>query len=386
MTSTITIVLIYSAFITLGLPDGLMGVAWPSFRAYFNVPIDAVGLLSIFGTAGYFISSFFSGKLVEKLRVSGVLAVSCFLTGLVLLFYTVSPAWIYIVIAVFFGGLGGGAIDAGLNLYTAQNLSRRHMQWIHACWGLGITFGPFIMTFGLEKFHSWKPGYAFVGIIQVLLALIFLVSARSMQKSAPEKEREKNHAAILSTLSIPRSWLNMSLFFIQSGIELTLGLWAYTILTESRGVEPVTAGVLTGSFWGIFTTGRFLAGFYAKKINLKTLIYAGLFMALAGVLLLLQPAVKFLSLAGFVFTGFALAPVFPSLMSGTEKRMGKKHAANMVGMQMSAAALGSALMPALAGIIAKKFSPAAIPVYLLCGIITLISVFAIAGIKPPKGR
>lgn len=383
MPSLLLLILIYSAFIALGLPDGLLGVAWPSMRLYFGVPLEAVGLLSITGTAGYLISSFFSGRLVSRFGVMAVLSASCLLTGFVLLFYTVSPSWWLVVFAVFLSGLGGGAIDSGLNLYTARNLGTRHMQWIHACWGLGITAGPFIMTAGINILHSWKPGYVITGAIQVCIAVLFFAYAFYKREAKKSSDEKTPAAGIIKTLSMPKAWGNMALFFTQSGIEITLGLWGYTVLTETRGIEPVVAGIITGSFWGFFTFGRILAGFYTKHIGQNLLVILSLCLALAGAAMLWQSRFNILCLAGFVFTGFAFAPVFPAMMSGTAGRMGKKHAGNMVGMQMSSAALGSAVLPAAAGVLAGRFSPGLVPVFLFFLLVVMIVLFAVFMRKKP---
>jgi fucose permease len=377
MPSLAVLLLVYSAFIALGLPDSLIGVAWPSMRAYFNVPLDALGLLPLTGTIGYFIASFFSGRLTQKMKVPGLLSASCALTGLVLLFYTISPSWWYIVATGFLSGLGAGAIDAGLNLYTAQNLSRRHMQWLHACWGIGTTAGPLIMTAGLGVFNSWKPGYVAVGTLQIALAVCFAFAIKGWKEKSKSNgsadKREKQSA--LASLSNPAVLLSMLFFFLYSGVELALGMWGYTILTESRGISTVIAGVLAGSYWGLFTAGRILAGFYTKHVKTHLLVFTSLSLGLAGAIMLWLNISQALSLAGFVLTGFAIAPVFPSMVSATKDRVGLKHEANAIGMQMSAAALGSALLPGLEGILARRFSPEAIVVFLMILFVLMIILY-----------
>ena len=377
------LLLAYIAFISLGLPDGLLGVAWPSIRANFGLPLDALGLLLIASTSGYLTSSFFSGALMKKLGVGGLLAVSCFFTGASLLGYTLAPGYWLIVFLGIFAGLGAGAIDAGINTYIASEHSEGLMQWLHASFGVGITLGPIIMTVGLNIFESWRWGYVVVGAAQVTLALIFGLS-RHLWKRGNQAAEEAASAdrklmdfqtPMTETMRQPRVWLSVALFFLYTGVELTLGVWAYSLLTEGRGIAPQVAGLVAGSYWGMFTVGRILAGLYTHRVKTETIVRFSLVGALIGAALVWWNPSDVVSLIGIALTGFAVAPIFPGLMSGTGARVGNQHAANTIGMQISGAGLGGMALPSLAGVLADSISLEVIPVYLSAAIALLLVLY-----------
>jgi fucose permease len=371
----------YCAFISLGLPDGLLGVAWPSVRAEFHLPIDALGMLFIAMTVGYLISSFFSGRIMARLKAGGMLAASCALSGAVLLGFCAAPSWYVIVLLGVFLGFGAGAIDAGLNTYAALNFRKGQMQWLHAAYGIGVTLGPLIMTAGLKYFNSWKPGYIFTGIFQLILAVCFLLSIPVWNRNpgaAGQKVREgsnfnKDMLEDLRNIDVLKS---LVMFFLYTGAEAMLGLWAYTVLTESRAVVPAIAGLWVGSYWGAFTAGRIIAGFFSKNLDVHVLVLSCLSAALCGSLLLWLNISVVLSLLGIALTGIAIAPVFPALVSATMSRVGERSAGNAVGMQMSAAALGAAIIPASAGVLARRFTPEAITVFLVVLFVVLIVLYS----------
>ena len=374
------VALAFIAFISLGLPDGLMGVAWPTLRAEFNQPLDSLGYMLVAAMAGYMTSSFISGKIMARLGVGGLLAASCAVTGLSLLGYTVAPAWPVMVGLAVFAGLGGGAIDAGINTYVAAHFKESLMQWLHASFGVGITLGPIIMTVGLKNTGMWRTGYWVVGTAQVLLAVCFALTAsrwRNGGTAAVEGERKLTdyRTPMRQTLREPRAWLSILLFFLYTGMEVILGNWAYSLLTESRGIAAQAAGFWTGSYWFTFTVGRVLAGLYANRIGGRKLVAGSLLLALAGSLLLWWNPSDTVSLIGVAVVGFAIAPVFPALVSLTSDRVGAKHAANTIGMQISAAGLGGAVISSLAGVLARRISLEIIPVYLSSVAAVLLAIF-----------
>ena len=374
------VALAFIAFISLGLPDGLMGVALPTLRAEFNQPLDSLGYMLVAAMAGYMTSSFISGKIMARLGVGGLLAASCAVTGLSLLGYTVAPAWPVMVGLAVFAGLGGGAIDAGINTYVAAHFKESLMQWLHASFGVGITLGPIIMTVGLKNTGMWRTGYWVVGTAQVLLAVCFALTAsrwRNGGTAAVEGERKLTdyRTPMRQTLREPRAWLSILLFFLYTGMEVILGNWAYSLLTESRGIAAQAAGFWTGSYWFTFTVGRVLAGLYANRIGGRKLVAGSLLLALAGSLLLWWNPSDTVSLIGVAVVGFAIAPVFPALVSLTSDRVGAKHAANTIGMQISAAGLGGAVISSLAGVLARRISLEIIPVYLSGVAAILLTIF-----------
>ena len=368
----------FIAFISLGMPDGLLGVAWPGIRSHFHLPLDALGLVLVFGTGGYMLSSFFSGVLTRRLGIGGLLSLSCAATASALCVYAVTPVWWLFVTFAAVGGLGAGAIDAGINTYVAQRHSAKTMQWLHASFGVGITLGPIIMTLGISLSSRWQVGYVVVSAAQGILALLFFVT-RGLWKGIAVSSEEKHHrgheASLGETLRKIPALLSMLMFFIYTGVELGIGLWAYSLLTESRGVDPQLAGLLTGSYWAMFTLGRVLAGWYTSKIDVRKLIYISVSLALLGVLLLLVNAGQLPTILGIALAGFAVAPIFPGLVSDTGTRVGLRHQANTIGMQIAAAGLGAAVVPSIAGVFARVYGLEVIPLYLLGSLVLLLLSF-----------
>jgi fucose permease len=365
------IILAYIAFIALGMPDGLLGVAWPSIRGGFSIPLDAMGLLLIMSTTGYLVSSFSSGKIIAWLGVGRVLVLSCALTGMALIGYTLVPEWWMMVLLGIAAGLGAGAIDAGLNTYVATHFGEGLMQWLHASYGIGVTLGPIIMTFALTTQNSWRLGYRIVGGFQILLAVCFILTLPLwMQNDKPAATGQPQKLTdfktpLLETLQHPQVWLSMLLFFLYTGAEVSLGAWSYTLLTEARGIPTRSAGLWAGSYWGMFTIGRVLAGVYAKRIGVSKLVFGSLAGALTGALLLWWNPVEWVNLLAVALIGFSIAPVFPALISGTSQRVGARFAANTIGMQMAAGGLGGALITGLLGVLARRVSLEVIPIYLI---------------------
>ena len=368
------ILLIFVAFIALGMPDGLLGVGWPSIRASFNVPIDALGALLFVSMIGYLTTSFLSGELTRRWGVGRLLVVSCALTGAGLIGYTLVPQWWMMVALGLAAGMGAGGIDSSLNAYVARHYSAGLMQWLHASYGVGITAGPLIMTAALTNFQNWRLGYLLVGAVQLVLAVTFWITLPIWQQnnSAPvetpaEPQPEVN---LGQTLKRHRVWLSMLLFFFYVGSEVTMGTWVYSLLTEGRGVDPQLAGYFAGSYWFTFTVGRILAGLVTRKINIQSLVKVCIIAAiLAGVILGLNLS-TWVNLAAVAVIGFAFAPIFPGLISGTPGRVGQQHSNNTIGMQTAAGSLGGTALTSLVGVLARSYGlevvPAAMVAFLAC--------------------
>ena len=381
------IVLAYIAFISLGMPDGLFGVAWPSIRETFSLRLDSVGAFFFAGTTGYMLSSFFSGKIISRLGVGGTLAGSCALTASALLGYTLVPSWWMMVSLAVASGLGAGAIDAGLNTYVASHFGEGLMQWLHASFGFGVTLGPIIMTAGLTMFNTWRLGYRVVGTAQLLLATSFLLTMHMWRDNvvpqAAEQERRLTdyRTPFRETLQQPVVWLNLLLFFLYTGAEFSFGSWTYSLLTLSRHVPVEIAGLWAGSYWATFTIGRIMAGFLTHRFGMPNLLNAGFLLASGGSVLLWWNPFPQASIIAVSVIGFAVAPIFPGLVSGTSARVGEHHAANTIGMQIAAAGLGAAVVPSLAGVLAQNFSLEAIPVY-LAAVFLVLTVIYLATARP----
>lgn len=378
------ILLAFVAFIALGLPDGLLGVGWPSIRANFSVPLDAIGLFLAASVAGYTTASFLSGILLARMGVGRMLATSCFLTGVALLGYTLVPQWWMMVLLGVFAGLGAGAIDAGLNTYVAANFGEGLMQWLHASWGVGITIGPLLMTLGLSVLNTWRFGYRAVGIFQIALAACFVLTLGMWRLNGEtsggesEKRLTDYKTPMGETLRQPRAWLSVLLFFLYVGAEGGLGTWTYTLLTESRGVKETLAGFFAGSYWFTFTIGRIVAGVVAARLGIHRLVLGGIVGALLGAGLLIWNPSEIANVVAVAVIGLSIAPIFPGMMSGTRRRVSDYHAANTIGMQMAATGVGMAAIPALMGALARQFSLEVIPVCLLAVYAGLLAAYMLA--------
>ena len=383
------ILLAFIAFVALGMPDGLLGVGWPSIRAGFSIPLDAIGLFLAASVAGYMTSSFMSGFLLSRVGVGRVLAASCFLTGLALIGYTLVPQWWMMVTLSVFAGLGAGAIDAGLNTYMAAHFGEGLMQWLHASWGVGITSGPVIMTLGLAAYNTWRFGYRVVGGFQIALAAGFVLTLAMWSQSNAEsgslaaKRLTDYKTPMGETLRQPQVWLSVVLFFLYVGAESSLGIWTYTLLTESRGVDQMLAGFFAGSYWLTFTIGRIAAGLVARRVGVNKLVLGGLAGALLGAGLLIWNPSANANVLAVALIGLSIAPIFPAMMSGTRRRVGDHYAANTIGMQMAATGLGSAVIPSLMGVLARQISLEVIPVCLLA-VYAGLSGFYLLAVRPRK--
>ena len=359
----------YLGFVSLGLPDGLLGVGWPSIRGTFGLPLDALGGLLLTFTAGYLVSSFSSGRILARIGVGALLALSCLATAASLLGYALAPAWWVMVAFGALSGFGGGAIDAGLNTYVATHHGARTLNWLHASFGVGAMLGPLLMTGLLGAGFGWQWGYAIVGSAQLLLALCFGQtrgwwttpgSARAVSSTAPSRPTSST-----DTLRLPLAWLGIALFFLYTGLEVAAGQWAFSLFTEARTVPPTTAGLWVGVYWGSLTVGRVLFGLVVGVAPLGALLRACLIATVVGAALLWLDLAALLSFLGLALIGLAIAPIFPSLIAATPARLGEAHAANAVGFQIAAAVLGGAVVPAGIGVLAERAGLEVIPPSLL---------------------
>lgn len=347
------LVIAYIGFISLGLPDAVTGVAWPTIREWFRLPQVAFSSISVALGTGYFLSSFFAGQLTQRLGIGLLLTLSSLLVALAM-FGNASAPWFAVFLAcIFCWGLGSGAIDAGLNHYAASHFSPVHMNWLHACYSLGATMGPFVMTAALTYADSWRLGYAIVGSIVFALMLVFAVTLRWWDAGSTTKETvHESPVSMAETLRRPLVWLQIATFALYTGLEFMVGGWTFTLLKESRGVPEGTAGVLVGVYFGSIGAGRVFLGGLTNWIGVDRMLRACTMAAVVGTLLFAFAPMP-VSIAGLVLLGVGLAPIFPGLMSRTPARLGANHAVHAVGFQVSAATIGGATMPAIAGFLAQ---------------------------------
>jgi fucose permease len=350
------------AFISLGLPDGLLGVAWPSIRAFFGLELDRLGALLILTTVGYVTSSFSSGRLLQRMNLGAVLAASCALTGAGLFGYANAASWSMMLSLGIVLGLGAGAIDAALNTYAAIHLGPRALNWLHACYGVGAATGPMIMTAVMQRGSPWQRGYVIVAAAQLALAGAFVITADWWPKTGgPAQGADAVAAAPMpATLREGAAWLGIVTFFLYTGVEASIGAWTFTLLTEGRGVPPESAGFVASLFWGSLTAGRVLAGTAGHAVKVPTLIRIAVCAVALGTAVVWMRGNLLLTAAGVALAGCACGPIFPLLVAMTPARVGTIHAANAVGFQIAAAAVGLSVLPGAIGLAATTWGIEAI--------------------------
>lgn len=352
--NSLLLVIAYIGFISLGLPDPLAGVAWPSVRHTFSLPQSSFGLIFVALGCGYCASGFFGGKLTHLLGLGNLLWISSGLVAIAMFASGLAPVWPLLIAAAVVWGLGSGGIDAGLNAYVSSHFSARHVNWLHACYSLGATLGPLVMTAVLVRVGSWRFGYILVGLMLLAMTVSFLITRRRWGE--PEDASTYQDRQPISTsmaLREPLVRLQILLFFLYVGLEFTVGQWSFTLLTEARNLRADTAGLLAGSYYGAIGVGRIFSGAVTHHLGLDRLIRISMLLVLAGALLFaFSPAI--VSDCGLILIGLGLAPIFPCLMARTPQRLSAPYATHAVGFQVSAGMLGAALVPGLAGLLAER--------------------------------
>ncbi|MEU8282954.1 MFS transporter [Micromonospora sp. NPDC048905] len=354
------LLLAYLAFVSLGLPDGLLGVAWPSIRDDFHVPTEAVGLVLTAGTVGYLTSSVLAGFTLARVGVGALLAASTLLASLALGGYVLSPVLAVLVGCALLVGLGSGAVDSGLNAYAAGAFGPRHMNWLHAFFGLGVAIGPLIMTGALSAGLSWRWGYGIVAAAQFALAVAFAFTVRAWRRGSPAATEGAAPGAepaaavrvpIRATLRLPAVWSGTLAFALYVAIEVSAGLWAFLLLTEGRGLSAAVAGGCVSAYWGSLFVGRVVQGVVAERLGAALVLRVSLVGMAVGAGLIAAPGPGALAVLGLVVVGFAAAPVFPLLTLTTADRVGAAHADRAIGLQIGASGIGAALAPAGLGVV-----------------------------------
>ena len=362
----ILLVIIYLAFISLGLPDSLLGSAWPVMHMEFSVPISYAGAVSMMIAAGTIISSLLSDRLTRKLGTGRVTAISVGMTAAALFGFSISGTyWMMLLWAIPYG-LGAGSVDAALNNYVALHYASRHMSWLHCFWGVGASVGPVIMGAAITGGRGWNGGYRIISILQIILTAI-LVFSLPLWKGRGEEKKEKEAAplSLRQIIGIPGAKSVMVCFFCYCALEQTTGLWASTFLMLRWNVSAEQAATLAGLFFIGITTGRAISGFATFKFNDSQMVRIGQGIMLAGIIIMLLPISKTLAMIGIVAIGVGCAPVYPSLIHSTPDHFGADKSQAIIGLQMASAYLGTCLMPPLFGVLANALSIGLMPFYLL---------------------
>jgi len=362
----ILLAIIYLAFISLGLPDSLLGAAWPTMHLYFDVPISYAGWASMIIAACTIVSSLLSDRMTRRLGTGRVTAISVGMTAAALFGFSISRAyWMLLLWAVPYG-LGAGSVDAALNNYVALHYKSRHMSWLHCFWGLGASIGPAIMGAAITRGMGWSGGYRIISVMQVVLTAILVLSLPLWKNRSDAAKSETGKPMSLGQIiAVPGVKSVMACFFCYCALEQTAGLWASTFLVLRWGVTAEQAATLAGLFYFGITAGRAVSGFATFRFNDKQMVRIGQSILLAGIALLILPISRLTAMIGFVAIGVGCAPVYPSLIHSTPDHFGADRSQAIIGVQMASAYLGTCLMPPLFGLIAAALSVRLMPVFLL---------------------
>lgn len=371
--------IIYLAFVSLGLPDSLVGAGWPAMHRDLGVPTSYAGLVTMIIAAGTIISSLLSERLTRKLGTGLVTVISVGMTAAALLGFSTSTSfWTLLLWAIPYG-LGAGAVDAALNNYVALHYSSRHMNWLHGCWGIGASISPFIMGFALSHNLGWSRGYLIVGLIQVAVTVILIAGIPLWQKVNPTNLNTSRSGTsddaskstvraipITAALRIRGVGLMLLAFFGYCAMETTTMLWSSTYLVSQRGFSPATAATFTSLFVLGITVGRFLSGAVANRVGDRGMITFGMSLAVVGIGLIAIPThFTALPLIGLVLAGLGCAPVYPAIIHSTPTNFGAEYSMAVIGIQMAAAYMGTTFIPPLFGLISAKTGMWLFPFYLL---------------------
>ena len=385
---SLLLALIYICFISLGLPDSLLGSAWPVLHAEISVPVSYAGIISVTITVGTILSSFFSNKLLHKFGAGLVTAISVTTTALCLFGFSISTQfWMLILWAIPFG-LGAGGVDAILNNYVALHFKAQHMSWLHCMWGVGASISPYIMSFALVKIENWSGGYLIVSIIQAVLSAIIFISIPLWKKGREDNDdtpklKESKALSFREIFAIKGAIPCFLMFFSYCSLEVTTSLWASTYLVQNWEFSPETAAGYASMFYIGITLARFVNGFLAMKLGDKFLIRMGTGIIAVGIALLFVPFSSAFALIGFVVIGFGCAPIYPCIIHMTPDVFGRDKSQAMIGVQMAFAYIGILAMPPLFGVIAGKISISLLPI---CLSIFLVLMFVMHELVLKKAK
>ncbi|TRZ43544.1 MFS transporter [Robertkochia solimangrovi] len=351
----VLLVVIYIAFISLGLPDSLLGAAWPEMYRDLKVPVHYAGIISMIIAGGTVVSSLLSHRFIDKYGVALITCISVLMTALATLGISYTSCFLILCMLAIPLGLGGGSVDAALNNYVALYYKAVHMNWLHCFWGVGAAIGPLIMTRYLSDEKSWTGGYNVVGWIQLGVFIILLVSIPLWKHNTGqtgEAHQEQIRLPVTSLLKLPGVKQALLVFFCYCSLEATFGLWGSSFLVFIRGFKPEDAATLVTIYYGGITIGRFISGIMTLKLSNRQLIYSGQLLIFLGLIVLFLPFGSTIYL-GFLAIGLGCAPIFPSLLHETPSHFGKEYSQAIMGLQMASAYIGITLMPLLFGKLAS---------------------------------
>ncbi|WP_310602085.1 MFS transporter [Anaerosporobacter sp.] len=373
--TSILLAVIYIAFISLGLPDSILGSAWPSMYGELNVAVSYAGIISMIIAGGTIVSSLFSDKLIRRLGTGVVTTISVAMTAIALMGFAYSDSFWQLCLWGIPYGLGAGSVDAALNNFVALHYKSRHMSWLHCFWGIGATAGPFIMGLCLTNGLRWNVGYQSIGIIQIVLVIGLIFTLPLWKTKQVEKEEETQVAksiGLTQAIKLPGAKSILVAFLCYCAVESTAGLWASSYMVLYKGINVETAAKWASLFYLGITMGRFACGFITDRLGDKRMVRLGQLLATIGIVVMLLPLGNIVTLIGLILLGLGCAPIYPSLLHATPDNFGADKSQSIMGMQMACAYVGSTLMPPIFGLLADKVTIQLYPFYLMVFVLLMV--------------
>lgn len=373
---TFFLIIIYITFISLGLPDSLLGSAWPIMHRDLGVELSSAGIVSMIITSGTIVSSILSSKVIRRFGTGKVTFVSVTMTAGALFGFSLLQSFIWLCILAIPLGLGAGAVDSSLNNFVALHYKAKHMSWLHCFWGVGATSSPIIMSFFIANNNDWQKGYFSISIIQFLVVLLLIFTLPMWKKmennNIAESAEDIKKSENVNIFKLPGAKLVLVSFLCYCATESTVGLWGSSYLVNHKGISPDVAARWLALFFGGITVGRLISGFVAMKLKSNILIRIGQSICIIGVTMLMLPLATYFSMVGLILIGLGCAPIFPSMLHDTPNRFGKDISQSIMGVQMAFAYIGSTIMPPLLGFIALKSGIGVLPIFLLVFIVIML--------------
>ncbi len=365
MVTTTLLVIIYLSFISLGLPDSLLGSAWPTMVSDIGAPLWGAGPISMTVSLCTIISSVNCARLIRRFGTGRLTALSGLLTAAALLGMSFAPHYVFLLLLAIPLGLGAGAVDAAINNYVALHCSATHMNWLHCFWGVGTVISPFVMSAALERGLKWTAGYRGVSAMQFALGIVLLMTLKLWGgEKAKEEEQSAKVLSVRQVLALPGARQGLFGFTCYCAVESTFMLWSATYLVMARGLDAATAASMGGLFFIGMTVGRGISGFIAMKLTPKQMVRMGQVMMVLGALLLFVPG-QGVGVFGLLFMGLGCAPVYPNIVQDTPRNYGAENSQAVIGVQMAFAYVGSLCMPTVFGWIAEWLGYGVLPAFSL---------------------
>lgn len=414
------LLIIYLSFISLGLPDALLGSAWPIMHEELRVPISYSGGVYMLISCCTILSSLKSESLNLHFGTGKITAFSVLLTALALFGFSQSRSFYMLILFAIPYGLGAGSVDAALNHYVAMHYSSRHMNWLHCMWGIGASLGPYIMGYVLQKGESWSRGYLLIAVLQAALTFILFLSLglwkgkdseKRKRKSFWESDKESSKKAFRKSsadgkkllsfreiFALPGAKECIAAFFFYCAIEQTIGLWSGSFMVYSLQIDAKLAASLVALFYFGITFGRFLAGIFSAKWTDEEMILGGISILFGGILLLFLAAYfserrvfgsefrQLIIILSLLFMGLGCAPIYPAIIHSTPRNFGAENTSALIGKQMAAAYIGSLSLPPLFGVLAKGFGTGLFPFYAVCLAFCMVYMYKRLLVKTREAR